>query len=131
MVDSLFPEILALIGFETSSKFQSLKKLIKNLSTKQLGKQSTIFSEFILRKRLIDMLQVFLYSDFFEKVWNGNLIFNKRCFVRKEHNELEYYNFSHSQSLSNYIFDNLFAKGSISSIDKGIIRINLEFKFVQ
>ena len=130
MIGSYVPEKLAMLSFKSLNKPQTLKSLIEELSKEKFIYSPSKFAKRVFQYRFTDLFEAFLFSDFFESVWKGNLNYFNRCFVIKENSELKYYNYCQSKMLAEIICDNIILKSkSVKSINntKGM-HLTLSFK---
>ena len=126
MIASYFPEKLAMLSFKTLKKPQSLQSLIEELSKEEFIYSPPKFANRVFQYRFTDLLEAFIFSDFFESIWNGNLNSN-RCFVIKENSELKYYNYYQSKMLAEIICDNIILKSKFLKSVNNIICMELHF----
>ena len=126
MIGSYVPEKLAILSFKTLDKPKTLQSLIEELSKEKFIYSPPKFAKRIYQYRFIDLVEAFLFSDFFESVWKGNLNSN-RCFVIKENLELKYYSFYQSKMLAEIICDNIILKSKFLKSYNNTISIKLHF----
>lgn len=81
-----------------------------------------------LTRKLYNLLEAIIYSDFSDKPWNGKWI-NDRCFVLKRNGSLEYYTKYHYTTLIQYLISHLKVSCTNSISTKNAYRFTLKLEF--
>jgi hypothetical protein len=126
VIDSYLPELLYAFS-AVSNQSDSINQLIEKVSKKNFAYSKPTYLKILLKHKIIGFIEVMLFADIHDGVWDGRLNTNK-CYVYKEDTELEYYHYYQVRTLLVKLLDKI-SISSTRNIENGNHHINIAFQF--
>lgn len=127
LIESLLPELLFAFSI-VSNQEESINSLIKKFAKAKFPYKSPLFSKIFLSHKVIDFLQIALFADVFNKIWDGQIIAD-RVYQYNNNFKIEYYHHYQIRALLIKLLDKIYLKESTIKKKKGETELRINFKF--
>lgn len=124
VIDTYLPEYIHFIC-QFSNNGESIEEIIVKAAQNGPPHIPSYLRVRFLTRKLYNLLEAIIYSDFSDRPWNGKWI-NDRCFVLKRNGSLEYYTKYHYTTLIQYLISHLQVSCTNSISTKNAYRIILK-----
>ena len=107
-IESYLPEILFALSI-ASNQGDSIRSTIQKLAEKNFPYHKPHYSQNFLQHKIIAFLEATLFADFFNQVWEGQVL-SERCYTYQQEAELRYYQHYNIRPLLVHLLNNIVIK---------------------